>query len=63
MPRFVIYWEKKTDNRYHGNGTHAFSDENMVIQQVNFLNKEHPEFHHYYKSVSMDVPLISFLKN
>ena len=63
MPRFVIYWEKKTDNRYHGNGTHAFNDENMVKLNVYLLNKEYPEFHHHYKSVSIDVPLISFLKN
>tara|TARA_Y100000389_G_scaffold184237_1_gene202496 strand:- start:766 stop:948 length:183 start_codon:yes stop_codon:yes gene_type:complete len=39
------------------------NDENMVKLNVYFLNKEHPEFHHYYKFVSTDVPLISFLKN
>lgn len=63
MSRFVIYWEKKIDNRHCGNGTHAFEDENRVKQEVNMLNKEYPEIHHYYKSVSMDVPLVSFLKN
>jgi hypothetical protein len=63
MPRYVIYWEKKTDNMYRGNGTRAVNDENMVKRQVDLLNKGHPEIHHYYKSVSMDVPLASFIKN
>lgn len=58
MPRFVIYWESKTDNRYHGNGTRAYQDENMVKREVAYLNKQHPDLHHYYKSVSIDIPLI-----
>lgn len=57
MTKYVIFW-RNTITGQEGNGTHAYERLSVVLESIRFLNKVHPDIHHYYEIVSPDTPLL-----